>query len=268
MKRSLMIGLVVLTAGGCQMPSGLTTPTTSSVPDRASFSAAAAACPTPTPTATPSLPFAVFGHPQAVQAQGCPTPPPPPDVIAPSFSVSPQSGVAPLNNVTFDMCGSTDTDPAITLHYAANYGDGSPEDGSDKVCRFHHSYVNPGTFAVTECVWDEIPAHAPGACKSFTVAVSGPAGSCSFTILCTQNYQGDVNFEAMTSGSSAACGKPLTIRAVIGTQPAQTETQTCTTGDFCGFDFGFTTGGTATITSPNAAGTFVLPNNTFDQCGG
>jgi hypothetical protein len=197
MKRLVLIGIAICAAGGCQIPSGLTTPTASSSGGGSTFTVAASC---PSPVGTP-LPFAVFGHSTAAGCGGTL-----PSQLTPVFSVQPTQGFATLN-VDFSMCGSTDTDPAITLHYAVDYGDGS-QDGTDKACQLHHQYTGPGTFTATECVWDELPADAPGICKTFTVSVSP---SCSVTFI-NPNYtcSGNVISVVSTRGSST-CGEPLVV---------------------------------------------------------
>jgi hypothetical protein len=132
-------------------------------------------------------------------------------VITPAFSVIPSTGVAPLN-VDASMCGSSATDPAITLHYAADYGDGGT-DGSDKQCKFLHTYTSPGTYTLRECVWDEIPAHAPGLCKDFVVTVAPAGCTVTFTSITPGGGSGfcpPITIHAQTSGGGA-CGLPLTI---------------------------------------------------------
>jgi hypothetical protein len=206
MKRLVLIGIASLTAGACGIPSGLTTPTASSSGGGTTFTVAATC---PSPSGTP-LPFVVFGH---STAEGCGTTLP--SSITPSFALNPSQGTAPLT-VDASMCGSTDSDPLITLHYAASYGDGGPDDGSDKTCQFHHLYPNPGTFPVTECVWDEIPARLPGLCKSFTVTVTAQT-NCAVTFQnamysCSGGPFGSVVAQALTQGNGA-CGQPLTVGA-------------------------------------------------------
>ena len=273
MKRSFLMGLAFLGAA-CQIPSGLTTPTTSAtITPTSYYNAAGAACPTPTPTATPSLPFATFGHAQTVQGAPptCPTNLPP-DVISPVYSVFPTSGTAPLTS-TFSMCGSSDADPDITLRYTVDYGDGSTPDGSQQFCKFQHTFTNPGTYQTNLCVWDEIPAHLPGICKTVPVAVATPCTITSFTNVC--NSFGEVSVTVTLSGVGS-CGEPLTLSASGGGQNF-TSTQTCPPGsesEGCSFNFfPFTIpsgpgGPTVTVTGQNAKGSIVIPYGTNpDACG-
>jgi hypothetical protein len=265
MKRFVLIAMASVTAAACGMPSGITEPTTAQGTASTVSYAAMGACPSPTPTGP--LPFAVFGHPQG---QGCPTSTP--NVLSPAFSVSPNRGTAPLNNVDFSMCGSTDTDPSITLHFAVSYGDGSPDDGSDKVCHFLHSYPNVGSYGVTECVWDEIPAHAPGACKNFTVQV-GLAATCtlSFGSACYFQAPGPVSIQAAPSGT--ACPANLILQAVQGGQVITSKPQPCSpsnqSGCFYNFPFPFGSGGpppNTTVSGVNATGSTVVPPGTSTGC--
>jgi hypothetical protein len=201
--KRILLTVGAMTAVACEMSSGLTVPTSSSGKATGTTYVAAQACPSASPT---TLPYAVFGHPALVQGCGGSTPSPG-NVITPAFSVTPTSGVAALN-VDASMCGSSATDPTITLHYAADYGDGGT-DGSDKVCQFVHTYTSGGTFPLTECVWDEIPAHAPGICKTFTVSVV----SCAVTFLSITpgaSFCPPIAVHAQTAGVGA-CGLPLTI---------------------------------------------------------
>jgi hypothetical protein len=109
------------------------------------------------------------------------------------------------------MCGSSDTDPSISLHYKVIHGDGSPDDGAQKYCSFSYTYPNPGTYTATECVWDEIPAHAPGVCQSFVVTVTP---SCAVTFF-NENYCFTGNGWSLTSFVStqgiSTCGLPLNV---------------------------------------------------------
>jgi hypothetical protein len=84
------------------------------------------------------------------------------------FRVHPMSGAPPLE-VHVNMCHSSDPDPGISLHYHVDWGDQSDDRG---FCRFDHVYANEGTFSGQACVWDEIPAHAPGVCDKFTINVA------------------------------------------------------------------------------------------------
>jgi hypothetical protein len=68
--------------------------------------------------------------------------------------------------LNINMCHSTDPNPGIQLHYHVEWGDGSDDRG---FCRLSHVYSASGTFTAVACVWDEIPAHAPGACHTFLV---------------------------------------------------------------------------------------------------
>jgi hypothetical protein len=88
------------------------------------------------------------------------------------FRIHPTGGPAPLD-VHVNMCHSTDPNPGISLHFHVTWGDGSDDRG---FCRFDHTYDGSGTFSAEACVWDEIPAHAPGACNAFTVTIEGGGG--------------------------------------------------------------------------------------------
>jgi hypothetical protein len=84
------------------------------------------------------------------------------------FRIHPTEGAPPLT-VDVNMCHSTDPNPGVSLHYHVTWGDGSDDRG---FCRFTHVYPTDGTFGAAACVWDEIPAHAPGDCHNFTVGVA------------------------------------------------------------------------------------------------
>lgn len=81
----------------------------------------------------------------------------------------PPQGPAPLE-VTFNMCHSTDPSAGFNLHYHVDWGDGSDDRGN---CRFDHLYETGGQFSGVACVWDEIPAHFPGACVTTLFTVTG-----------------------------------------------------------------------------------------------
>ena len=97
----------------------------------------------------------------------------------------PPQGAPPLP-VEINMCHSTDPAPGFELHYKVTWGDGS--DDGHGACRYSHLYNDSGTFTAVACVWDEIPAHAPGTCHTFSIAVAnakfchsinaGIAGAC------------------------------------------------------------------------------------------
>ena len=85
------------------------------------------------------------------------------------FRVHPMGGAAPLD-VHVNMCHSSDPAPGISLHFHVTWGDGADDHG---FCRFDHTFSDPGTFTAQACVWDEIPAHAPGVCDTFTLTIEG-----------------------------------------------------------------------------------------------
>jgi hypothetical protein len=211
MKRLVVVAISGLTAGACGFSSGLTSPTTTITMGDVHRAATGVSCPSPSPT---QLPFAVFGTPHAT---GCGTASPPPQLNA-VFKIHPDpaSGIAPLG-VDFGMCGSSDTDPTVTLHYHVDHGDGSPADGASNYCSFSYTYPNPGTYNATECVWDEVPAHAPGTCQTFTVTVMSAAPPCTVTFGfgCYTPGPGGNAFATLTTGGPAVCGNPLTVNAFV-----------------------------------------------------
>jgi hypothetical protein len=257
-KRILLIVSASVTAAACGMPSGLTTPTNASGTSTGTTYVAAQTCPSPSPSV---LPLAVFGRPAAVQGCGGGTTPPG-NVITPVFSVIPQSGTAPLT-VNASMCGSHDPDPAITLHYAADYGDGG-NDGGDTACQFQHIYAKPGTYSLTECVWDEIPADAPGACKTFTVTATG---ACSFVTTGTCDFGGGYTTIQVQTSGNGACGNPLTLYATQGTDNPIQVSQSCAPGSnspSCVFNFPFPFSSAfpappTVVTGVNASGSVTVP---------
>jgi hypothetical protein len=206
----LAVGVGVL-AWTCGMPSGVTTPTVSS--EHASRAVSGVSCPSPSP---PTLPFATFGNgaTQGAASAGTEQCGTTPGQIHAVFKIHPDpaSGFSPLT-VNFGMCGSSDSDPSISLHYKVIHGDGSPDDGAQNSCSFSYTYPNPGTYTATECVWDEIPAHAPGICQSFPVTVTP---SCSVTFSNVHYCFDGVNWSlaafTATQGVST-CGLPLNVGA-------------------------------------------------------
>jgi hypothetical protein len=220
------LGFAVLMGLSCGSgQEAVTAPTAAAQPTSQFVSALGV--PSPCTTATPAspLPFVVFSR----GASGCTLT----GTTNAVFSATPTSGPGPLP-VTFSMCGSFDTNPAITLNYKVAHGDGSPDDGSDKTCKFKYTYPNPGTYPVTECVWDEIPAHAPGVCKDFTVTV---AASCSVAFLSLQadRFCTVVTVMARTTGSGQ-CGQPLVASLSGGGVPELSQAN-CPPGTTCSIAF-------------------------------
>jgi hypothetical protein len=224
MKRLVVVAISGLTAGACGFPSGLTTPTvTAGDVHRA---ATGVSCPSPTPT---TLPFATFGASKTVDQCGTASNPQLNAVF--KMNPNPAQGIVPVT-VNFSMCGSTDTDPSVTLHYHVTHGDGSPDDGATNYCSFSYTYPNAGTYTATECVWDEIQAHSPGTCQDFTVTANPPAPPCTvnFTGGC---YTGGSNGEAFinfTTGGPATCGNPLTVNAFLNGTPVGSASTVCPPG--------------------------------------
>ena len=204
MKRFLLVGLAGLTAGACGFPSGLTTPTLTSGTALRAAQGSASPCPSPTPT---TLPFATFGGSTGVDQCGSVSNPQLNAVF--KMNPNPANGNVPLT-VNFSMCGSTDTDPSVTLHYHVTHGDGSPDDGASNYCSFAYTYPNGGTFTATECVWDEIPAHAPGACQNFTVNANAP---CTVTFPTTFYCGAPFASATVSVHGGPSCGQPLTASA-------------------------------------------------------
>ena len=87
------------------------------------------------------------------------------------LSANPTSGTAPLVT-TFNGAGSSDTDGTIAS-YAWSFGDGSSATGSS----IAHTYVNPGTFAATLTVTDNL-----GAKTSRTVSISVSASTTAMVL--------------------------------------------------------------------------------------
>jgi hypothetical protein len=156
------------------------------------------------------------------------------------FRLHPKDGVPPLT-VFLNMCHSTDPNPGIQLHYHVVWGDGSDDRG---FCRFTHVYASAGDYAGTACVWDEIPAHAPGACDTFTIsaeplpvkgcALGLPFGQSTWTVV--GKGPPDVGvFSASNVTASCKCpstGEVITLRTFRASCP-RGETGTVR-GNMCG----------------------------------
>jgi hypothetical protein len=267
MKRFLLVGLAGLTAGACGFSSGLTTPSASSGTGTAVRTAQGVSCPSPSPT---QLPFATFGAGRSVEQCGPPSSNP---QLNPIFKINPNpaQGTLPFT-VNFSMCGSSDTDPSVTLHYHVTHGDGSPDDGATNYCSFAYTYPNAGTYTATECVWDEIQAHAPGACQDFTVTVTPVAPACTVTFsnpfFCNS---GSAAVSTAVQGGPS-CGQPLTATAsengvVVGTAqttcpPGATPSKGTCNLFFAPIPFESSFPAFVTVTGTNATGSITLSSGT------
>jgi hypothetical protein len=98
------------------------------------------------------------------------------------------------------MCHSTDPSADISLHYHMDWGDGETNHG---FCRFDHTYTQPGQYLATGCVWDEIPAHAPGQCLTVLFVVTGTGGKS--TAACGTNDVSSGGHCYYLDGSGGAC---------------------------------------------------------------
>jgi hypothetical protein len=255
MKRLLLIGCAGVAAVACGVGSSPTAPIPTSARTFVDVAAGtpsvpSAPCPTPTPPAV-----AIFGHRSVPEGCGGGS-----NLFA-AFKIrpNPPSGPAALP-VEINMCQSFDTDPTIDIHYHADFGDGSSDQG---FCRLGHTYPNPGQFTATACVWDRIPAHAPGTCQNFLITV----GTTCQAFLSNPQVNGSciASVDARTVGT-AGCGTPLRVDLF---QPKfnrrATAVGNCPPGGTCTLTFAPNVdGGTLAILTPsNATGnslSFIVPS--------
>jgi hypothetical protein len=118
-----------------------------------------------------------------------------------TYHPNPPHGLAPLE-AHFNMCHATNPNPGINLHYHVVWGDGSDDRG---FCRFVHTYSGAGEFQATACVWDEIPAHAPGKCLTVTFTVSGSRSAPPSSLACGTNDVSSGGHCYYLDGSGGAC---------------------------------------------------------------
>jgi hypothetical protein len=222
MKRLLLIACAGITAA-CSVASSPTAPVTTS--GGGGFVDSAAGTPgSPSPCPTPAPPtFAVFGHKSVAQECGATGPS---NVVA-FFKIRPEppSAPGPLE-VSINMCQSFDTDPTVDLHYHVDFGDGNNDQG---FCRLGQVYSNPGVFTATACVWDRIPAHAPGTCQTFSVNVIACEASFSNP---QQDRFCNVTVNATTLGT-AGCGAPLRANLFVFGRFEGAAAASCAPGGSC-----------------------------------
>jgi PKD repeat protein len=89
----------------------------------------------------------------AVVAYTTPTGPPPDAPPNAALTVSPGSGLAPLQ-VSADASGSTDTDATPIATYAFDWGDGTAVIGPQSGPTAPHTFASPGSYTVTVTVKD------------------------------------------------------------------------------------------------------------------
>jgi hypothetical protein len=249
MKRLLLIACAGITAA-CSVASSPTAPVTTSggggfVDSAAGTPGSPSPCPTPAPPA-----FAVFGHKSVAQECGATGPS---NVVA-FFKIRPEpaSGPAPLQ-VNINMCQSFDTDPTVDLHYRVDFGDGNNDQG---FCRLGQVYATPGVFTATACVWDRIPAHAPGTCRTFTINV-GIACAATFSNPRVDCNTGNELVDALTVGGPG-CGTPLRANLAGTTGLISSAAGNCAPGTSCTLAFPNPNfySGPASVTATNALGGF------------
>jgi hypothetical protein len=226
-KRRLAIGLAAI-AAACGGAATLTSPTSSVSTGGRVAVLETTASPTPCPSIVvqPSPSVAIFSV-SARPSSSCGT-------LHAAFKISPNPpvGGTPLQ-VTFDMCRSKDTDPAIALGYHVTYGDGQEDGGS---CRLKHDYTGLGQYTATACVNDESPADR--VCQSYTVSV-GDACDATFS-----NASGSgrgtctVAVQAITQGNTT-CGNPLSANLAVSGGPNPGALAACPSGHPCTLQFRF-----------------------------
>jgi parallel beta-helix repeat protein len=150
----------------------------------------------------------------------------------PSLTVTPSSGLAPLN-VVADASASTDTDATPISTYTFDFGDGTAQVGPQPAATAAHEYMSAGTFVVTVTVTDTAGLSATATTTVQTTADAAPSASLSVS-----PSSGVVNLNVTADGSTSTDTDSTQIAsysfdfgdgsAATGPQPSATATHTYT----------------------------------------